>query len=162
MKRTMLIIMAATAMLLSGCREKEVSCKLLYPGDEGYVYREPRLYSEEYMSVAQVYDEAGQMAFGDTIFFTGILYTEPKFEVYDSADYVYYILRHQRPTKRFSAPPHVYMPVSDVEYEEQLMAYEGRRCYVKGVIDFVRVIGEDPWKICFESVKVKPIEILFD
>ncbi len=161
MKRTMLIIMAATAMLLSGCIEKEVSCKLLYPGDEGYVYREPRLYSEEYMSVAQVYDEAGQMAFGDTIFFTGILYTEAKFYVYDSVDYVYYMPQHQYGTKYFGDHAEIYMPVSDVEYEEQLMAYEGRRCYVKGVINFVRTIHH-PWSLCQEGAIVKPIEILFD
>lgn len=159
MKRTMFIIMAATVLLLSGCGKNEPSCILLYPGDEGYVYREPRLYSEEYMSVTQVYDEAKQMAFGDTVFFTGILHTPPQFEVYDSADYVRSLINAP---KHFPYYLNIYMPVSDVEYEEQLMAYEGRRCYVKGVIDFVMVIGEDPWKICYEWVIVKPIEILFE
>ena len=112
------------------------------------------------MSVAQLYDEATQMGIGDTFYLTGILYAEAKFYIYDSADYweSYHSLYA---AKRFSKPLDVYMPVNDVEYEEQLMAYDGKRCYVKGVLDFSRTIIH-PWKMCIESAIIRPIEILFD
>lgn len=159
MKRNLFIVMAASVILLAACREKEPSCKIMLPEDEGYVYHEPRLYSEEYMSAAQVYDEATQMGIGDTFYLTGILSTPDRFAIYDSADYKPPMLYA---AAKYFGHPYVYMPVSDVEYEEHLMSYEGRRCYVKGVLDFSRTIHEAPGYACVEGAIIRPIEILFD
>ena len=159
MKRIIIIAIATVIMLMTGCKEKEIVCTIMLPGDDGYVYSKPRLYSEEYMSVAQVYDEAVQMSLGDTFYLTGILFAEARFYIFDSADYVQYNRRYG--SKYFSDLHHVYMHVSDVEYEEELMAYDGKRCYVKGVLDFERTIHH-PHKLCSESAIIKPIEIMFD